>query len=306
MALSLSVAITGASGLIGTALQNKLKLDGHTPIPVTRKAGGEGIHWDPATGEIDAASFEGVDAVIHLAGESVGAGRWSDAQKARIMDSRVNGTTLLSTTLANLNKTPSVLLSSSAMGFYGSRGDEVLTEESDRGPGFLADVCVAWEDCTKPAEDAGIRVAHMRTGLVLTERGGAMGKMVPLYKLGLGGRMGSGKQWWSWISIDDEIGAMSWMLTNPVSGPVNLTAPNPVTNAEFNKTMGKVLKRPTFMTVPSFGPKLLMGSEMAEGLLFGSSKVLPKVLEDSGYTFVHSHLEPALRDIFGKEEERAA
>lgn len=290
------VAITGASGLIGTALTEHLEGAGHRVTPVTR-SGGAGIPWDPAAGTIDAAGFRDVDAVVHLAGEGIAEGRWTDEQKARIRDSRVDGTTLLSTTLADLDAGPQILLSGSAIGFYGDRGDEILTESSDRGSGFLADVTVAWESATAPAEAAGVRVAHLRTGIVQSKAGGALKKTLPLFKLGLGGRFGSGEQYMSWISITDQVGIIEWLLTNDVSGAVNLTAPEPVTNARYTDALGDALGRPTFLPVPKFGPKLLLGGELADSLLYTSQRVLPEVATTAGYTFVHPTLASAFDDL---------
>jgi len=298
----MDIAVTGASGLIGSRLVDTLTADGHRPVRLVRRdprPGEDAVRWDPAAGEIDAASLEGIEAVVHLAGEGIAEKRWSAEQKRRILDSRVQGTTLLATALAGLQRRPSVLLSGSAIGFYGDRGDEELTESSSPGDIFLADVCRAWEAATAPAEQAGIRVAHLRTGIVLDRNGGALAKTLPLFRLGLGGRLGSGRQWWSWIGIDDEVGAIRFLLDAEVSGPVNLTAPAPVTNAEFTKVLGRVLGRPTALPVPAFGPKLLLGAELAEQLLFTSARVLPGVLESAGYQFSAPDLEGALRKELG-------
>jgi uncharacterized protein len=299
----MDIAVTGASGLIGTTLVEALTADGHRPVRLVRRSprpGEDAISWDPAAGAIDADSLEGIDAVVHLAGEGIAEKRWNPAQKARILDSRVDGTTLLATTLAGLDKRPAVLLSGSAIGYYGDRGDEELTEASPPGDIFLADVCKAWEAATATAEAAGIRVAHLRTGIVLDAHGGALAKTLPLFKLGLGGRLGSGKQWWSWISADDEVGAIRFLLHADVSGPVNLTAPQPVTNAEFTKVLGQVLGRPTLLPVPAFGPKVLLGGELAEQLLFTSARVLPMALTDAGYQFATPDLESGLRKVLGR------
>ena len=295
----MDIAITGSSGLIGTALRASLEAAGHNAIRVVR-SGSDGIGWDPAEGRIDAAGFEGIDAVVHLAGEGIGERRWNDEVKKSILDSRVDGTTLLATTLAGLQNPPKVLLSGSATGYYGERGDEILTEESSKGEGFLSDVVEAWESSAKPAVDAGIRTAFLRTGIVLSPDGGALGKMLPIFKLGAGGKMGNGKQWWSWISIDDEIGMIEWLLANDVSGPVNLVAPGATTNAEFTDVLGDVMKRPTFLPVPKFGPKLLLGGELANELLFTSTRVEPGVAASAGYQFKHPDLEGALRAALGK------
>ena len=294
----MDIAITGSSGLIGTALHASLEAAGHNPIRVVR-SGGDGIKWDPAEGRIDAAGFEGIDAVVHLAGEGIGERRWSDEVKQSILDSRVDGTTLLADTLAGLQNPPRVLLSGSAIGYYGDRGDEILTETSDKGDGFLSDVVQAWEASAQPAVDAGIRTAFLRTGIVLSPHGGALAKMLPIFRLGAGGKMGNGRQWWSWISMDDEIGMIEWLLHNDVSGPVNLVAPAATTNAEFTDVLGDVLNRPTFLPVPKFGPKLLLGGELAEELLFTSTRVEPHVASAAGYEFVHPDLEGALRAVLG-------
>ncbi len=294
----MDIAVTGASGLIGRALTAALVADGHRVVPLVRRSprpGEDAITWDPTAGTIDAASLEGIGAVVHLAGEGIAERRWTPEQKIRILNSRVDGTTLLSTTLAGLNRKPSVFLSGSAIGFYGDRGDEELTEQSSPGDIFLSEVCEAWERATAPAEAAGIRVVHLRTGIVLDPSGGALAKTLPLFKMGLGGRLGSGRQWWSWISIADEVGAIRFLLDHDLHGPVNLTAPHPVTNAEFTKVLGKVLGRPTVLPVPAFGPKLLLGAELAQQLLFTSARVLPSALADAGYAFATPDLEGALR-----------
>jgi hypothetical protein len=293
----MDVAITGASGLIGTALVAALGRAGHRPIRVVRKGSGgtDEISWDPAKGHIDAEALEGVDAVVHLAGAGIGDHRWTDSYKSTLLTSRTEGTDLLARTLAGMRRPPRVLLSGSAIGYYGARGDEELTEASAAGEGFLADLCVAWEAATTPAEDAGIRVAHLRTGIVLSRDGGALRKQLPLFKWGLGGRMGSGRQWQSWISIVDEVGAILHLLQADVSGPVNLTAPNPVTNIDFTKALAGALRRPVFLPIPTFGPKLLLGGELAENLLFTGQRVLPSKLQGSGFTFKYNTIDAALR-----------
>jgi uncharacterized protein (TIGR01777 family) len=275
------IAITGSHGLIGSALLTRLEGEGHTVVRVPRGA------FDPAT-------LEGADAIVHLAGAGIGDHRWSDSYKAEILGSRVQGTTTLAETIHDLKNKPRVLLSGSAVGWYGPRGDEVLDETSASGAGFLADVCRQWEAATAPAESAGVRTVHLRTGIVLAAKGGALRKQLPLFRLGLGGRFGSGKQWQSWISIDDEVGAIVHLLTADVEGPVNLTAPNPVTAAEFASTLGTVLRRPSFLPVPSFGPKLLLGKEAAEELLFAGQRVVPTKLTASGYSFAYPELAGAL------------
>jgi uncharacterized protein (TIGR01777 family) len=292
------IAITGSSGFIGTALTRSLEADGHTVVRVVRSGGGEGdVRWDIERGDIDAAGLEGLDGVVHLAGEGVAEKRWSEEQKRKILESRTKGTTLLAGTLASLTAKPPVLLSASGVDFYGDRGDEQLTEASAKGTGFLSDVVEAWEASTAPAEAAGIRVSHLRTCMVLAKAGGAFPRMLLPARFGVLGRMGSGKQWMSWISLVDEVGAIRFLLETDVSGPVNLGSPTPVTNAVFTKTLGRVLHRPTFLPIPSFGPKLLLGSELARSLLFDSKRALPDVLVDAGYEFRHADLETTLHDV---------
>lgn len=293
----MDVVVTGSSGLIGTALRGAFQDAGHRMVPMVRgQAGGDAIHWDPEAGVIDAGGLEEVGAVVHLAGEGIGNKRWNQAQKAKIRESRVRGTGLLAETLAKLAKPPKVLLSGSAVGFYGDRGDEVLTETSRAGGGFLAELCVDWEGATAPAKEAGIRVNHLRTGIVLSGRGGALPKMLTPFKLGVGGKLGKGSQWMSWISIDDEVGAIVHLLGDDApAGPVNLTAPNPLTNVDFTKALGKALGRPTVLPAPTFGLKAILGPEMAEELLLFSQRALPTRLLDSGYTFRHPELGDALR-----------
>lgn len=289
------IALTGSSGLIGTALRSRLTSAGHTVSPVVRRPGAPGeISWDPVAGTIDENALSEVDAVVHLAGAGIGDKRWTDAYKREILESRTRTTTLIAETLANLDGGPSVLLSASAIGIYGDRGDEQLDESSDPGNGFLPDVCLAWEGSTAAAAAAGVRVAHLRTGIVLSTDGGALAKQLPLFRFGLGGRFGSGRQWQSWISIHDEVAAIEHLLTSEVSGPVNLTAPTPVANRDFADTLARVLRRPSFLPVPSFGPKLLLGRELAESLLFEGQRVLPGVLTHDGFEFAHPELEAAL------------
>lgn len=295
------VAVTGSSGLIGSALLAGLRAAGHTPVAVVRGGAAPGdITWDPRAGTIDPQAFVGVDAVVHLAGAGIGDRRWTDDYKREIHDSRTRSTNLISEALASIDGGPRILLSGSAIGIYGSRGDEVLDESSAPGSGFLAQVCLDWEAATAVAAAAGVRVAHLRTGIVLSPRGGALKKQLPLFKFGLGGRFGSGRQWQSWISIDDEVAAIMYLLEHDVAGPVNLTAPNPVTNAEFTRTLAAVLHRPAVVPVPSFGPKLLLGGELAQNLLFDGQRVVPKVLLDGGFAFATPDLEGALRSLLGR------
>lgn len=299
----MKVAITGSSGLIGSALKGALAGAGHTPIPVVRSVPEAGeIRWDPAAGTIDAAALEGVDAVVNLAGAGIGDKRWSDERKRVILESRTTSTDLITRTIVACDNGPSVLLSASGVDYYGDRGDEVLTEASSAGSGFFPEVCIAWEAAAQPAVDAGIRTCFLRTGPVQTPTGGALAKTLPLFRLGLGGRFGSGEQWWSWISIDDQIAAMLHLLTSDVSGPYNFTAPNPVTNHHYTKALGKELGRPTVLPIPSFGPKLLVGSELAETLLFQSKRAVPAALEASGYRFRHPTIEDCFAGVLGDQE----
>jgi len=298
------IAVTGSSGLIGSALVTRLRARGHRVSPVVRRAARDGeIAWDPAGGVLDAAALADVDAVVHLAGAGIGDKRWTAAYKDEIRSSRVRSTDTLARAIATarqLGNGPSVLLSGSAIGIYGPRGDETLDESAARGQGFLADVCAEWDAATAPAQVAGVRVAHLRTGIVLSPAGGALKKQLPLFKLGLGGRFGKGDAWQSWISLDDELGAIEFLLTAEVSGAVNLTAPEPVTGATFARTLGRVLGRPAALPVPSFGPKLLLGAELADALLFTGQRVVPEVLTAAGYAFQHTDLEAALRSLLGR------
>jgi uncharacterized protein (TIGR01777 family) len=293
----MDVVVTGSSGLIGTALKGALSRVGHRMVPMVRsQPSGDAIRWDPDRGQIDAGGLEGVGAVVHLAGEGIGSRRWNEAHKAKVKESRTRGTSLLAETLANLEKAPKVLVSASAIGYYGDRGDEVLTESSRPGNDFLAGVCTAWEAATAPAKEAGIRVAHIRTGLVLSGRGGVLPKMSLPFKFGVGGKLGSGRQWMSWIGLEDEVGAIVHLLNeDSLAGPFNLTAPNPVTNAEMTNAIGEALHRPTFLSAPGFALKAVLGAEMAEELLLVSQRVLPTRLLDSGFTFQHPELGEALR-----------
>jgi uncharacterized protein (TIGR01777 family) len=294
----MKVVVSGASGMIGTALTRALTARGDTVVPLVRRPvrpGEQAVEWDPRAGTIDAAALEEVDAVVHLAGENIGARRWTDAQKAALLESRTRGTTLLAEALAGLDAPPAVFVSASAIGYYGDRGDEVLTEHSDPGSDFLADLCVRWESCSRFAAARGIRTVNPRTGIVLDAKEGALGRQLLPFKLGLGGRIGSGRQWQSWISLDDEIGALCHLLDTEVEGPVNLVAPNPVVNAEFARTLGTVLRRPTVLPIPVFAPALLYGRELVEALLLSSQRVNPSVLLASGYEFRHVTLEDALR-----------
>jgi hypothetical protein len=291
------VVVTGSHGLIGGELVAELGRQGHDVTRLVRAEPGPGeASWDPAAGTVEAAKLEGHDAVVHLAGVGIGDHRWTDAHKRAVLDSRVQSTALLARTLAGLSSPPKVLASGSAVGFYGDRGDAPLTEADGPGTGFLAEVVTAWENAAAPAADAGIRVALVRTGVVMTGKGGALKKQLLPFKLGAGGRLGSGRQWLSWISLDDEVAALLHVLsTDGLSGPVNLTSPEPVTNATFTATLGRVLRRPAIIPVPTIALDALFGKEMVREMMLGGQRVLPAALEASGFTFAHAHLEDALR-----------
>ncbi len=301
----MDVAITGSHGLIGTALSRSLRDDGHVVVPVVRGGddGGDGsagrvVRWDVQGATIDADALEGVDAVVHLAGAGVASGRWTDEQRRRIRESRTRGTALLAEALAGLDTKPAVLVSGSAIGYYGDRGDAELTEASPPGADFLAHVCRDWEAATGMAEAAGIRVAHIRSGVVLSTEGGALAAQLRPFKLGLGGPAGDGRQWLSWITLDDEVGAIRFLIDHEVSGPVNLTAPAPVRNAEFTRTLGKVLHRPTVLRIPRAITRLPAGvGDLVESLLFTSARVAPTVLVGAGYPFAHRDLHTALEAV---------
>jgi uncharacterized protein len=295
----MNILVTGASGLIGSALIPLLTTDGHHITRLVRsqpRPGDMAVQWDPARGSIDAGKLEGVEGVVHLAGEAISE-RWTAEKKARIRDSRVKGTRLLCDTLAQLPTPPKVLVCASAIGYYGDRSAEVLTEESASGEGFLAEVCRAWEGATEPARQKGIRVVNLRFGVVLSTAGGALAKMLPPFRMGMGGILGSGKQYISWITLDDAIGAIRHaLLTEPLQGPANAVAPQPVTNEEFTKTLGKVLGRPTLVPLPAFAARLMFG-EMANELLLASARVQPAKLRATEYTFRYPDLEAGLRHL---------
>lgn len=300
-----TVAITGASGLIGTALGNALRAAGVAVRPLVRRPPGAAVpdgalRWDPAGGTIDAEALEGVDAVVHLAGAGIGDKRWSPARKQEILESRTRGTDLVARTLAGLEAPPRVLISGSAIGYYGSPGDEVVTELSPPGDDFVAEVVEAWEAAAEPAVDAGIRTVFLRTGLVLAGEGGLLPRMALPFRFFVGGPLGSGRQWMSWVSLDDVVGAIRFLLDrDDMAGPVNVCSPEPVTNAEMAKAVGAALHRPSLVPVPAFAPRLVLGREMADSLLFASQRVRPAVLIDAGYPFVHPDLAAALDAALG-------
>ena len=293
----MNILITGASGLLGSALCKILKARNDTPFSLVRRTqqSNTEITWAPDKGQIDTASMPSLDAVVHLAGENIAGGRWTAKRKKRIYDSRVDGTHLLTSTLANLDHKPHTLISASAMGYYGHRGAEELTENSPAGTGFLSDVCQAWEQAAQPAIDAGIRTVFPRIGMVLTPKGGALNKMLLPFKLGLGGVVGPGTQYMSWVSLTDLINIILFAIDTPnLEGPINAVAPNPVTNREFTKTLGRVLSRPTLIPLPAFAARLVLG-EMAEALLLASTRVLPAQLQSTDFSFSHPTLEPTLQ-----------
>ncbi|HMG74229.1 MAG TPA: TIGR01777 family oxidoreductase [Pyrinomonadaceae bacterium] len=296
----MKVLIAGASGLVGSALIPALSAEGSEVTRLVRTSAGAGeIEWHPNNDQIDAAKLEGFDAIINFAGENIAAGRWTDDQKRKIRDSRVNGTHLLSEAMAKLKDRPKVFLCASATGIYGDRGDEALDEQSDSGGGFLAGVCREWEKATEPAVQAGVRTVNLRFGPILAREGGMLAKLLTPFKMGMGGRVGSGKQFISWVAIDDAVDAIKLALKDEsIRGPLNIVSPNPVTNEEFTKTLGHVLSRPTALAMPAFAVRLAFG-EMADEMLLTSQRVIPKKLNDVGYEFQHPELEGALRKHLG-------
>ena len=295
----MKIAVTGATGLIGAALCERLRQEGNDVLVITRRENSSSpfpvVHWNPERGELDTRSLEGGDAVVHLAGETI-AERWTREKKERIRTSRVAGTRFLVDGLKRLSKRPSVLIGSSAVGFYGNRGDEELDEGSPPGTGFLPEICQAWEAEVARASELGMRAVRLRTGIVLSTKGGALAKMLLPFKLGLGGPVGSGSQWMSWIHIDDVVGGYHFALHHSdLSGAANLTAPQPVRNADFTRALGRALRRPAFLPAPGLALKLIFG-EMAQDLLLDGQKVLPRRLESAGYKFHHTGIDDALAD----------
>ena len=300
------VAVSGSTGLVGSEVVTVLSAEGHEVVRLVRRAPAHGektVRWDPEAGVNDAGGLEGCDAVVHLAGENVGAGRWTAARKAAIRDSRVKGTRLLCDALAGLARPPKTLVCASAVGYYGDRGEEVLTEESPPGAGFLPGICREWEAASVAAARKGIRVVALRIGMVLSPKGGALARMLPLFRAGLGGVLGSGKQYVSWVALDDLTGIVLHALSREeLRGPVNAVTPRPVTNRELTEALGKVLSRPTLLPVPSFALRLAVG-EMADPLLLASARVAPRRLEETGYRFRFPELRAALRHLLGRQEE---
>jgi uncharacterized protein (TIGR01777 family) len=290
MSVHQRIAITGASGLIGTALVGHLKAEGHTVQRLVRRSpvGADEVQWDPQTGFVDLEPLRGVDAVIHLAGVGVGDKRWSKKYKSEILNSRLLGTTAIAKAVAELK--PQVFISASAIGWYGESGNRAVVETDRVGDDFLAAVCREWEAAADLAQD--VRTVKIRTGLVLDPTGGALGKMLPLFRLGLGGKLGNGKQWWSWITLHDQIRAIVFALENPISGPVNLTAPNPVTNQEFTAALARAMHRPALFPAPAIALKIALGGFSSE--ILGSKRVIPHVLQEAGFTWDYPHISEAL------------
>ncbi len=298
--LAVKIAITGSSGLIGTALRESLSADGHEVVRLVRRppAAADEVRWDPAAGELDVSALAGVEGGVNLAGVGFGDRRWTDSFKRSVRDSRVHSTTLFASALGEVGAP--VLVSGSAIGYYGNQGDEILTEDSPAGDDFPAAVCVEWEASTAPAEEAGVRVAHIRSGLVMSSRASLVKRLVLPFKLGVGGRIGSGKQYWSWVDIADEVAAIRFLLDTDVSGPFNVTAPNPQQFDEIADILGRILRRPTIMPVPSFAMKALFGAERAESIVLAGQRVLPKRLQEAGFEFRFTDLEASLRHHLGR------
>jgi uncharacterized protein len=291
----MKIAVTGSTGLIGSGLVLGLRKAGHEVVGLRRPT-----DWDPEKGTISPSAFSGVDAIVHLAGENIAAGRWTNARKEKIRESRVKGTKLIAETISRMDRRPQVLVSGSAIGYYGDRGDQVLREESAAGTGFLSEVCREWEAATDAATRKGVRVVHLRTGIVLSPKGGAMGKMLLPFKLGVGGKIGSGRQYWSWISLDDICGAIIHAIEAAgLHGPVNVVSPSPTTNADFTTILGRVLHRPTMIPMPAFAARIALG-EMADALLLASARVEPAKLTATRFVFRDRDLEPTLRRLLSR------
>jgi uncharacterized protein (TIGR01777 family) len=296
----MNILITGSSGLIGTSLVRSLKISGNTVLSLSRTPGEDGFKWDPVRGQIELPHNVNIEAVIHLAGENISRARWSKKQKGRILDSRVKGTRLLIDTIIRLQPPPKTLLSASGIGIYGDRHDVLLGEDDHPGEGFLVDVAREWEAATRLASEAGIRVANLRMGVVMSKEGGVLRRLLPLFKYGFGSVLGSGNQYMSWITIDDVVRAIEYILTNEdIKGPVNMVAPNPVTNREFTKTLGVVLRRPAIFRIPSWAIQAVYG-EMGKELLLASTRALPRCLLSSGFDFQFPYLREGLRHMLEK------
>jgi len=297
------VLITGSHGLIGGALAAALRRGGHevTPVVRSRLPGPGEAAWDPKEGTAGAAAMEGHDAAVHLTGAGIGDHRWTRRYREEVLASRTRGTTLLATTLAGLDRPPAVLVSGSAVGFYGDRGDESLTEDDGPGAGFLAEVVRQWEASTAPAEEAGIRVVHARSGVVQSRSGGALGRLLLPFRLGVGGRWGSGRQWLSWVHVDDEVGAIRHAIENAdLRGPVNVTSPNPVRVGDYARALGRAVRRPALLPTPTVALYALLGRQMTQEMMLGGQRVLPAKLQASGYAFRHPDLDEALGDCAGR------
>mgnify|MGYP002528006719 CR=1 FL=1 len=294
------IAISGSSGMVGRALATALLADGHDVVPLVRD-NADGIHWTPATGEFDQEKMGDVDVLVHLAGENIAQGRWTKAKKERIRSSRTDATRLLCESLAKMKSGPRTMISASAIGIYGDRGDEVLDEDAAPGEGFLPDVCRNWESATQVVVDAGMRVVNLRLGMVLSRAGGALKPMLLPFKLGLGGRMGSGRQYWSWITLTDAVRVIQFTIDTPtLSGPVNAVTPVAVTNLEFTKALGKAIRRPTIFPMPGPAARMVLG-QMADGLILASARVVPRKLEEAGFKFSHSQLDDALQHVLANK-----
>jgi uncharacterized protein len=301
---TLRIFVTGSSGLVGSHVVPYLEQHGHDVVRMVRSpqkaAEGKSIVWKPNAARVNASDLEGADAIIHLAGENI-AGRWTQRKKQAIHDSRVTGTRTLAEAVAKLDRRPGVLICASAAGYFGDRGDEVLTEDSETGTGFLAKVCREWEAACEPARQAGVRIVNLRFGLVLSTRGGALKTMLTPFKLGIAGVIGSGRQYWPWIAIDDCVGVIDRALVDEsLAGPINTVAPQQVTNREFTKTLGRVLRRPTALPMPAFAAQLIFGREMANETMLASERIEPKRLREAGHEYRFRQLEPALRHVLGR------
>jgi uncharacterized protein len=299
----MKVVLTGASGMLGHALISSLCGDGHQVVRLVRRApaAADEARWDPRAGNVDPAALAGADAVIHLAGPGLGDRPWTPARKRLLLDDRVSATRTIAAAMALAAPQPRVLLSMSGMGYYGSPGDQPVTEQAPQGTGYVAEIAAAWEAATVPATQAGIRVVRMRTGVVLSATGGAFGRLLPIFRLGIGGRLGTGRQWWSWVALPDYVAAVRFLLDHDeIDGPVNVTAPEPIRNVDLTKAMGRVLHRPTITFVPSFALKLPL-RDFADDLL-GGQRGEPRRLLDAGFSFAHPSFEPALRAVLATDE----